>query len=132
MDIRIRPIHHRNEARVRAHIFICLLAYYVEWHLRQVLAPLLFDDETLATDRLHRDPVLPAEPSPVAQKKKTERISENGWPIHSFQSLMAEMGTRCRHRCRVKSDPQCPPIYQDTEPTPLQARALELIQLLPV
>lgn len=132
LDIRIRPIHHRNEARVRAHIFICLLAYYVEWHLRQVLAPLLFDDETLATDRLHRDPVLPAEPSPVAQKKKTERISENGWPIHSFQSLMAEMGTRCRHRCRVKSDPQCPPIYQDTEPTPLQARALELIQLLPV
>jgi transposase len=132
LDIRIRPIHHRTDARVRAHIFICLLAYYVEWHLRQVLAPLLFDDETLATDRQQRDPVLPAEPSPVAQKKKTERISENGWPIHSFPSLMAEMGTRCRHRGRVKSDTQYPLINQVTEPTPLQARVLELIQLLPV
>jgi transposase len=120
LDIRIRPIHHRTEERVRAHIFICLLAYYVEWHLRQVLAPLLFDDETLALDRKQRDPVAPAEPSTAAKTKKVARITENGLPIHSFKTLMAEMGTRCRHRCRVKSDPECPPIFQDTEPTPLQ------------
>ncbi|MEN8130173.1 MAG: IS1634 family transposase [Pseudomonadota bacterium] len=132
LDIRIRPIHHRTEARVRAHIFICLLAYYVEWHLRQVLAPLLFDDETLATDRKQRDPVAPAEPSTAAKYKKVARISENAMPIHSFNTLMAEMGTRCRHRCRMKSDPECPPIFQDTEPTPLQARAMELTRLLPV
>lgn len=132
LDIRIRPIHHRTEERVRAHIFICLLAYYVEWHLRQVLAPLLFDDETLATDRKLRDPVLPAEPSMAAKYKKTARVSENAMPIHSFKTLMAEMGTRCRHRCRVKSDPECPPIFQNTDPTPLQARAMELTRLLPV
>lgn len=132
LDIRIRPIHHRTEERVRAHIFICLLAYYVEWHLRQVLAPLLFDDETLALDRKQRDPVAPAEPSTAAKTKKVARVTENGLPIHSFKTLMAEMGTRCRHRCRVKSDPECPPIFQDTDPTPLQVRALELTRLLPV
>jgi transposase len=132
LDIRIRPIHHRTEERVRAHIFICLLAYYVEWHLRQVLAPLLFDDETLALDRKQRDPVAPAEPSTAAKSKKVARTTEDGLPIHSFKTLMAEMGTRCRHRCRVKSDPECPPIFQDTNSTPLQARALELIRLLPV
>lgn len=132
LDILIRPIHHRTEERVRAHIFICLLAYYVEWHLRQVLAPLLFDDETLASDRIQRDPVAPAEPSIAAKSKKIARITENGLLIHSFKTLMAEMGTRCRHRCRVKSDPQCPPIFQYTKPTPLQTRALQLIRLLPV
>jgi len=132
LDIRIRPIHHRTEERVRAHIFICLLAYYVEWHLRQVLAPLLFDDEALATDRKQRDPVAPAEPSTAAKYKKVARVTENELPIHSFKTLMAEMGTRCRHRCRVKSDPECPPLFQDTDPTPFQARAMELIRLLPV
>ena len=132
LDIRIRPIHHRTEDRVRAHIFICLLAYYVEWHLRQVLAPLLFDDETLASDRKQRDPVVPAESSAAAKNKKVARITENGLPIHSFKTLLVEMGTRCRHRCRVKSDPECPPVFQDTAPTPLQIRALELIRLLPV
>jgi transposase len=132
LDIRIRPIHHRTEERVRAHIFICLLAYYVEFHLRHVLAPLLFDDETLALDRKQRDPVAPAESSIAAKTKKVARVTENGLPIHSFKTLMAEMGTRCRHRCRVKSDPECLPIFQDTDPTPLQARALELTRLLPV
>ena len=132
LDIRIRPIHHRTEDRVRAHIFICLLAYYVEWHLRQVLAPLLFDDETLASDRKQRDPVAPAKPSTAAKNKKVARVTENGLVIHSFKTLMAEMGTRCRHRCRIKSDPQCPPIFQYTDPTPFQTRALELIRLLPV
>jgi transposase len=122
LDIRIRPIHHRTEERVRAHIFICLLAYYVEWHLRRVLA----------FDRKQRDPVAPAESSTAAKAKKVARTTEDGLPIHSFNTLMAEMGTRCRHRCRVKSDPGCLPLFQDTDPTPLQARALELTRLLPV
>jgi hypothetical protein len=76
-----------------------LLAYNVEGHLRQVLAPLLFDDETLATDRKRRVPVVPAEPSTAAKTKKVERVTEYGLPIHSCNTLMAEMGTRCRHRC---------------------------------
>ena len=132
VDLRIRPIHHRNETRVRAHILLCLLAYYVEWQMRRALAPLLFDDESLPIERNRRDPVAPAQPSPAAQRKKTQRFSGEGLPIHSFRTLMAELGTRCRHRCRLKADPESPVIEQDTEPTPLQTRALELIRLFPV
>ena len=132
VDLQIRPIYHRSEERVRAHIFLCLLAYYVEWHMRQALAPLLFDDETLEFERRHRDPVAPAKPTASAKRKKAERITEDGLPIHSFTTLMAELATRCRNRCRLKADPQSPVIYQDTEPTPLQARVMELIRLFPV
>jgi len=131
-EIQIRPIHHRTEARVRAHLFLCLLVYYVEWHLRQAWAPLLFDDPTLPVDRHHRDPVAPAQPSAAAKRKKGARVTADGWPVHSFTTLMTELGTRCRHRCRLKSDPQSPVFVQDTQPTPLQAQALELIRLLPV
>ncbi|MDJ0873356.1 MAG: transposase, partial [Gammaproteobacteria bacterium] len=132
LDLRIRPIHHRDEQRVRAHIFLCLLAYYVEWHMRQALAPLLFDDESLPIERWRRDPVAPAQPSESAKQKKAVRLTADGLPIHSFKTLMAELGTRCRHRCRMKSDPDSPAIYQDTELTPLQSRAMKLLRLLPV
>ena len=131
-ELQIRPIHHRTEGRVRAHLFLCLLAYYVEWHLRQALTPLLFDDQALPVDRQHRDPVAPAQPSASAKRKKVARLTEDGLPIHSFTTLLAELGTRCRHRCRLNLDPQSPTFVQDTQPTPLQARALELIRLLPV
>ena len=126
-ELQIRPIHHRIETRVRAHLFLCLLAYYVEWHLRQVLAPLLFDDQALPVDRQHRDPVAPAKPSASAKQKKVARLTADGLPIHSFTTLMAELGTRCRHRWRLNTDPPSPTFVQDTQPTPLQARALELI-----
>ncbi len=132
LDLQIRPIHHRAADRVRAHVFLCLLAYYVEWHMRQALAPLLFDDERLAVERWIRDPVRPAEPSASAKRKKAHRHTDDGLPIHSFSTLMAELATRCRHRCRLKADPHSPIIHQDTEPTPLQARVLELIRMLPV
>ena len=132
LDLRIRPVHHRNEDRVRAHIFLCLLAYYVEWHMRQALAPLLFDDELLPQLRNQRDPVAPAKPSKAAQQKKSQRKTEQGWPIHSFSTLIAQLATRCRHRCRLKADPDTPAIEQGTERTSLQARAFELIRLFPV
>lgn len=132
VDLQIRPIHHRDEARVRAHIFLCLLAYYVEWHLRQAWASLLFDDEDLATTRQQRDPVAPAKSSASAVRKKAKRTTDDGLPIHSFPTLIAELGTRCRHRCRLKADPDSPAIEQETEPTSLQARALELIRTFPV
>lgn len=132
LELQIRPIHHRNERRVRAHIFLCLLAYYVEWHMRQAWLPLLFDDEGLATERKSRDPVAQAKPSAAAKQKKLRRVSKDGLPIHSFTTLMAELGTRCRHRCRLKSDPESPVIHQDTEPNALQLRAMALIRLLPV
>ena len=132
VDLAIRPIYHRTEDRVRSHIFLCLLAYYLEWHLRQAWAPLLFHDEQLADDRQHRDPVAPAIPSASAKRKKAQRRTREGLPIHSFTTLIAELGTRCRHRCRLKADPDAPSITQETQPTPLQTRAMELIRLFPV
>jgi hypothetical protein len=132
VELQIRPIHHCTEERVRAHVFLCLLAYYVEWQLRQAWKPLLLDDEELAEQRQHRDPVAPAAPSDSAKAKKAVRLTEDGLPIHSFTSLIAELATRCRNRCRLKSDPHSPIIRQNTTPTQLQARALELIRLLPV
>lgn len=100
--------------------------------LRQALAPLLFDDETLAAERRQRDPVAPTKPSASAKRKKTKRCTDDGLLVHSFTTLIAELGTRCRHRCRLKAYPDTPAFEQDTEPQPLQARALELIQSFPV
>jgi transposase len=132
IDILVRPIRHRDEQRVKAHLFLCMLAYYVEWHMRWALAPLLFDDEQLDQDRKTRDPVAAAKPSASAKKKKALRVTTEGLPIHSFETLLAELATRCRNRCRIKSDLKSPTLSQLTEPTPLQQRAFELLQLLPV
>lgn len=79
-DLRIRPIHHRAEPRVRAHIFLCLLAYYLEWHLRQALAPLLFDDENLATERTTRHPVAPLNRLPQPPKRKPRALTTTAFP----------------------------------------------------
>jgi transposase len=132
VDLLVRPIHHRDETRVRAHIFLCMLAYYLDWHLRKALAPLLFQDETLDRDRWLRDPVLPAQPSPAVKRKKRERQTDDGLPVHSFKTLIADLGTRCRNRCRLQSDPQSPAFDQLTDPTPLQQRAFDLLAAFPV
>ena len=129
VDILVRPIHHRTKDHVRAHIFLCMLAYYVEFHMRIALAPLLFDDEELDERRKKRDPVKPAKPSGSAKRKKTTRLTPDGLKIHSFQTLLAELATRSRNRCRVKSDPEGPKFYELTEPTPLQERAFQLLGL---
>lgn len=129
IDLRIRPIFHRTADHVRAHIFLCLLAYYVEWHMRRSLAPLLFDDEQLPTDRKQRDPVAPAEPSAAAKKKKLLRQTEDGLPVHSFATLLAALGTRCRNTCRAKSDRSGLSFQLLTAPTPLQSRAFQLLGL---
>ncbi|MHC4181394.1 MAG: IS1634 family transposase [Planctomycetota bacterium] len=138
LDVRIRPIRHRTEDHVRGHIFLCLLAYYVEWHMRRTLAPLLFDDEELPQARKRRDPVKPARPSASARRKKTTLQTADGFPVHSFRTLLKELGTRCRNTCRF---PAAPPgkgldaiqlsFHRLTEPTALQARAFELLRLLP-
>ena len=131
VDLQIRPIRHRAETRVRSHLFLCLLAYYVQWHLRRALAPLLFDDEDLEAHGARRDPVLKAEPSASAKRKKTKRETEDGLPLHSFKTLMAEMATRARHQCRTASDPDGPRLQRLTEPTTTQQRALELVKVFP-
>jgi transposase len=129
IDIRVRPIHHREDPRVRAHVFLCLLAYYVEWHMRRALSSLLFDDEELTANRKTRDPVAKAEPSPSSRRKKVERTTPDGLPVHSFNTLLDELGTLCRNRCRIQADPSGSTFTQETQPTRLQARALELLSL---
>jgi transposase len=132
IDILVRPIRHRQARRVEAHIFLCQLAYYVEWHLRKAWASLLFDDEELDQLRYTRDPVAPAKPSPSAQRKKILRRTPEGWPIHSFDTLLAELATQCRNRCRLKGDDDAPSFLLTTEPTKHQKRAFDLIKAFPV
>jgi transposase len=132
MDLRVRPIHHRTEERVPAHIFLCLLAYYVEWHLRRAWAPILFEDEERREEGERRDPVAPAKPSESARQKKSSHQTQQGLPVHSFETLMAELATRARVTYGLRSEDSTPIFKQLPEPTPLQARAYELIDLFPV
>jgi transposase len=126
----IRPIRHRDANRVRAHISLCMLAYYVIWHMRKALAPLLFEDEELDVLRETRDPVAKAEPSQSAKAKKIRLITPDGFPVHSFTTLLEALGTRCRHRCYVRgADPEAT-FLQLTEPNALQKRAFELLGLM--
>jgi len=129
IDLRVRPIHHRTADRVRAHIFLCLLAYYVEWHLRQAWAPLLFADEPLEIDRQTRDPVAPATPSPAARRKKAQRHTPDGLPLHSFDTLLEALAMRAVVTCRLRSQPVGTTVRLVPPPAPVQARALALLGL---
>jgi transposase len=132
IDLLVRPIRHRTEDRVPAHIFLCLLAYYVEWHLRRAWASLLFEDEERRQERQRRDPILPAQPSASAQAKKSSHQTPDGLPVHSFQTLLAELASRARVTYQIKSADLQVTCEQVPEPTPLQARAYELIRTFPV
>lgn len=99
LEILVGPMRHRidDHAKAGAQVFLCLLAYYLEWHTRKARAPLLFDDEERCEQRKTRDPVAPARPSPSARKKKTMRLSPDGLAVHSFETLLQEFATRCRN-----------------------------------
>jgi len=129
IDIRVRPIRHRDDERVRAHIFLCFLAYYVEWHMRRRLKPVLFDDECLADDRKIRHPVHPAHSSESAKTKKASRETETGMPVHSFDTLLQELGTLCRAQCRVPNDPTQSTFNTETQPTAFQSHVFELLSV---
>jgi transposase len=129
VDLMVRPIYHRVEPRVRTHIFLCMLAYYVEWHLRQAWAPLLFADEELATDRVERDPVKPAEPSAAAEAKKKTRRNADGQEVHSLRTLLAELAARCRNTCTITSESTPSSFTQLTDASPIQAEALRLLDV---
>jgi transposase len=132
LDVRIRPIRHWNEDRVRAHIFLCLLAYYVEWHMRRSLAPLLFDDEEREQLRGHRHPVSVAKPSASAKQKKQTKTTPEGFPVHSFDTLLTLLGMRCRNICRARADDTGSTFRTETDLTQHQQRAFELLDLYPV
>ncbi len=131
IDLLIRPIRHRTEAHVRAHIFICLLAYYIQWHLKRAWAPLLYGDEQLPADRATRDPVAPAKPSASAKRKKATHRTADDVPVHSFGTLLAELATRCRHTCVPASGATEATFTKLTDATPLQTKAFRLLGLKP-
>jgi transposase len=129
LDLLVRPIRHRVDPRVRAHFFLCMLAYHVEWQMRKALQSLLFADEELEQDRRERDPVGPAKASASAKAKKKTLQTAQGMPVHSFATLLAHLATRCRNTHQLVSDPTAATFQQVTEPDAVQAEALRLLQL---
>lgn len=125
VDLKVRPIHHRKADRVRAHVFLCMLAYYVEWHMRRALAPMLFDDDDPAAGEAERRSVVaPAQRSPRAKAKALTKRTDQGEPVYSFQSLLRHLRTIVKNRIRLKSDAAIE-FDKITTPTPLQQRALD-------
>lgn len=132
VDLKIRPIHHRLEDRVRAHIFLCMLAYYVEWHMREAWRELLFADEDLEA-KANRDPVAPAQRSPEALEKIAERTLEDGSPVHSFRTLLQDLATVVRNTCITRGTKIASAAFQMvTTPTDTQQRAMQLLQQITV
>jgi hypothetical protein len=132
VDLKVRPIHHRTADRVRAHILLCMLAYYVEWHMREAWRELMFADTDQAA-KATRDAVAPAKRSQPAQDKANTHTLEDGTPAHSLSTLMAELATIVRNTCSTPgAQPQAPTFDLTTTPSPKQRRALELIEQIRV
>jgi Transposase DDE domain len=129
VDLRVRPISPYLADRVRAQVLLCMLAYYIEWHMRQALAPRLFDDEDQEAAQAQRPSVVaPAQPSPKARRKASRQRTDEGEPVHSFQTLLADLATIVKNRIAPKVVGVAP-FDQTTRPTPLQQRALDLLRV---
>jgi hypothetical protein len=128
IDLKVRPIHHRTADRVRAHIFLCMLAYYIEWHMREAWRELMFAD-TDQQAKATRDPVAPAKRSKATLAKVARRALDDGTPVHSFSTLMAELATIVRNTCRTPNAwPDAPTFEILTTPSANQQRAFDLLQ----
>jgi hypothetical protein len=126
-DLDIRPIRHRTEDRVRAHVFLRMLSYYISWHMQARLAPVLFtDDDKPAAQAARTSPVAPATRSPQALAKAATKHTRADLPVHSFATLLADLGTICLNTI-APADPALPGFRLVTTPTPLQRQALELL-----
>jgi hypothetical protein len=127
VDLHVRPVYHRLAERVRAHVLLCMLAYYLEWHMRQRLAPMLFDDtDKQAAEALRASVVAKAQRSPAAVTKQTTGLTEDGLPVHSFRSLLADMATLARNTITTAISPRYP-LTVLTRPTPVQQKAFALL-----
>jgi transposase len=126
VDLKIRPIYHHLADRVRAHVFLCMLSYYVEWHMRRALAPMLFDDDDpQAAEAARTSIVTPAQRSPKAKSKDLLKRTEDGMPVHSFQTLLKDLATLTRNEVRIGEQN----LQMLATPTPVQQRALQLLQV---
>ena len=127
VDLQVRPVYHWLADRVRAHVFLCMLAYYVEWHMRQCLAPMLFDDtDPNAAEALRTSVVAQAQRSPAAVNKQTTGLTEDGLPVHSFRTLLADLATLARNTITTAISPLYP-LTVLTRPTAIQRKALDLL-----
>ena len=130
IDLNVRPIYHWLADRVRAHVFLCMLAYYLEWHMRQLLAPMLFEDaDKAAAAALRASVVAQAQRSPAAVRKQTTGVTPDGLPVHSFRSLLADLATLARNTIVTAITPNHPIIVL-TRPTPLQRKAFHLLDVV--
>ena len=131
VDLNVRPIFHWNAERVRAHVFLCMLAYYVEWHMRETLKPMLFDDEYIELARATRpSPVAKARRSDQAKAKDATRLGEDGLPVHSFRTLPDDLATLAYNVCHTSLNPDAK-IVMITRPTPVQEKAFRLLNISP-
>lgn len=127
VDLKVRPIYHWKDDRIKSHVFLCMLAYYVEWHLRGALAELLFDDHEREVAEASRESIVsPAPRSEAAQRKDCERRTPEGLPVQSFQCLLKDLGTLCKNRIRWDSSPELE-FERVTLPTSLHRRVFELL-----
>jgi transposase len=127
VDLHVRPVYHRLADRVRAHVFLCMLAYYLEWHMRQCLAPMLFDDtDRQAAEAMRSSVVATAQRSPAAVAKQTTRLTKDGLPVHSFRSLLGDLATVVRNTVITAITPNYP-LTVLTRPTPVQHKAFALL-----
>jgi hypothetical protein len=127
VDLQVRPVHHWLADRVRGHVFLCMLAYYVEWHMRQRLAAMLFDDhDKRAAEARRISVVAKAARSQAAVTKQTTGLTADGLPVHSFQSLLADLATLARNTIVTAITPDYP-LTVLTRPTPVQSKAFELL-----
>jgi hypothetical protein len=129
VDLQVRPVHHWLADRVRAHVFLCMLAYYLEWHMRQKLAPLLFDDtDKDAAEASRKSVVASARRSPEAIRKQNTGVTRDGLPVHSFRTLLADLATLARNTIATAITPGYP-LTVLTRPTPVQRKAFELMEI---
>ena len=127
VDLEIRPVFHWRAPRVRAHVFLCMLAFYVEFHMRERLAPILFEDhDRAAAEAARKSVVAKAERSPAAMRKIASRRTDDGVPLHSFRSLLSDLATLCLNKVSLPSNPKYS-FNLPTEPTTVQTRAFELL-----
>ena len=129
VDLNVRPVYHWLEGRVRAHVFLCMLAYYLEWHMRQCLAPMLFDDtDKEEAEAMRSSVVAQAQRSKAAVKKQTTGMTPDGRPVHSFRTLLADLATLARNTIVTAINPLYP-LTVVTRPTPVQQKAFDLLGL---
>ena len=131
VDLHVRPVFHYSEPRVRAHVFLCMLAYYVQWHMRERLKPMLFDDEYLEQANASRpSPVLKAVRSEHARIKDRTKLADDALPLHSFRTLLKDLATLAYNVTHTSLSPHAK-IVITTRPTPLQEKAFKLLALNP-